>query len=157
MPNAAVLKLVAGLIGTIVLFGLCLQPLVAVPLLLRFLAVIAALLLWTIHVRDWQNSNALLVDTPSKATQGQTPVQDANISIWSGPTMKKVGVLVLIDVPDDVGLEEVAKMMPRVIDSGFEIFDDPNSTAYWKQHRMFILSDAHREAFERCLTQEVSS
>jgi hypothetical protein len=159
MPNTAVIKLVAGLLGTIVMFGLCLQPWATVPLVLRLLAVIAGLLLWAIHVRDWQNSGALLASTASKAIPDPISVPSANISIWSGPTMKRVGVLVAIDVPDETTPEEIAKLMPQVIDSGFEIFDEPGrtSTAAWERRRMVVLSDQHREAFERCLTPEGSS
>jgi len=67
--------------------------------------------------------------------------------------MKRVGVLVLIDVPNETTPEQVAKMMPRVIDSGLEIFDDPNGgTSEWVQRRLFVLSDQHTEAFVQCLT-----
>jgi hypothetical protein len=72
--------------------------------------------------------------------------------------MKTVGVLTLIDVPDETTPEQVAKMAPRIIDGGLQLVDQcgPN-TSDWRQRRLFVLSDAHREAFTRCLTQEDSS
>ena len=72
--------------------------------------------------------------------------------------MKRVGVLVLIDVPEDATPEDVSKMMPRVIDTGLSEYVDADSRLRqdWVQRRLFVLSDAHTEAFTQCLTPEGS-
>lgn len=72
--------------------------------------------------------------------------------------MKRVGVLVLIDVPDEETPEQIAKTMPRVIDTGIMEHVDANtrSKCEYAQRRLFVLSNQHTEAFTQCLTQEGS-
>lgn len=138
---AAITAIAVALLGSPMIKEIpILVPLAIFTVFLCFLMILLSLLYTPV----------LLANIVSRATQDRTCVPDANINTWNGPTMKSVGVLILIDVPDDVRPEKVAEMMPGVVDSGFEIFDG-SGTQTWELSRMFVLSE---EEFTRCLAKD---